>query len=102
MKLRVGDEVIVLSGRDKDKKGKVERLLPKEDKIVVAGINMYKRSLRGENRVKQSGIIDIVKPIAAAKVSFVCPKCKLPARVGYILKNNEKSRFCKKCEQIIS
>ena len=101
MKLRIGDEILVTAGKDKGKKGKIDRVLPTVSKVAVAGINMYKRNSKGNGKVKQAGIIDIVRPISVANVSLVCPKCKLPTRVGYVLKGEKKNRVCKKCEQII-
>ncbi len=101
LKFKVGDEILVTAGKDKGKKGKIERVIPKEAQIVVAGVNMYKRNIKGSSKVRQSGIIDIVKPISVGNVAIVCPKCKLPTRIGYVTKNNEKNRVCKKCDQII-
>ena len=101
VKFKVGDEILVTAGKDKGKKGKIERVIPKSSKIVVAGVNMYKRNKKGSSKARQSGIIDIVKPISLGNVAIVCPKCKLPTRVGYVIKNNEKNRFCKKCDQIL-
>ncbi len=100
-KFKVGDEILVTAGKDKGKKGKIERILPKDAKIVVAGVNMYKRNMKGSSKVRQSGIIDIVKPISVGNVAIVCPKCKLPTRIGYVIKSNEKNRVCKKCDQIL-
>ena len=101
LKFKVGDEILVTAGKDKGKKGKIERVIPKGAQIVVAGVNMYKRNIKGSSKVRQSGIIDIVKPISVGNVAIVCPKCKLPTRIGYVTKNNEKNRVCKKCDQII-
>lgn len=101
MKLKIGDEVIVTAGKDKGKKGKVEKIIPSLAKVVVAGVNMYKRNLRAKGNVRQSGIVDIVKPLPVANISFVCPKCHLPARLGYQLKGDKKERICKKCNQVV-
>ncbi len=101
MKLRIGDEILVTAGKDKGKKGKVDKVLPTISKVAVAGINMYKRNSKGSGKVKQAGIIDIVRPISVANVSLVCPKCKLATRIGYVQKGDKKNRVCKKCEQII-
>lgn len=101
-KFRIGDEILVTAGKDKGKKGKIERVLPKEAKVVVAGVNMYKRNMKGSSKVRQSGIIDIVKPISLGNIAIVCPKCKLPTRIGFVVRNNEKNRVCKKCDQIIN
>lgn len=101
MKLKIGDEILVVSGREKGKKGKIEKTLPKEAKVVVTGINLYKKNKKASGSNQKAGIIDIIKPLPVANVAFVCPKCKLPARIGFVIKNDSKSRVCKKCDQII-
>lgn len=101
MKLKIGDEVKVVSGREKGKSGKIEKILPTIAKVTVAGINLYKRNKKASGNNQKGGIIDIIKPLPVANVMFVCPKCKLPARIGYTLKNDVKSRVCKKCDQLI-
>jgi large subunit ribosomal protein L24 len=99
VKLKIGDEILVTAGKDKGKKGKVERVLPAENKVVVTGVNLYKRNLKSAGTNKKGGIIDIVKPITVANVVFSCPKCKLPSRIGFVLKGEKKTRICKKCGQ---
>lgn len=101
MKLNIGDEVLVVAGREKGKKGKIEKILPLESKVVVTGVNLYKRNKKAAGNNQKAGIIDIIKPLPVANIMFVCPKCKLAARIGYTVKNNEKSRVCKKCDQIV-
>ena len=101
MKLHIGDEVTVVAGKDKGKKGKIEKVFPRENSVVVSGVNMYKHNSKGGGGVKQAGIIDIVKPLSIAKVVLVCPKCSLETRVGYMVKNGVKNRICKKCKQIL-
>lgn len=101
MKLKIGDEILVVSGREKGKKGKIEKVLPTLEKVTVTGINLYKRNKKAVGTNQRGGIIDIIRPLPVANVMFVCPKCKLPARVGYVIKNDQKSRVCKKCDQII-
>lgn len=99
MKLKKGDEVIITIGKDKGKRGKIERVLTKNHEVVVAGINVFKRHTKKNE--KGGGIVDIVKPLDIAKVAFVCPKCKKIARIGYIVKSKEKQRICKKCNQMV-
>ncbi|HEY4694704.1 MAG TPA: 50S ribosomal protein L24 [Candidatus Nanoarchaeia archaeon] len=101
LKLKVGDQVLITAGKDKGKSGKIERVLPREARVVVTGINLYKRNLKSSGTSKRGGIIDIVKPIAVANVTFTCPKCKLPTRVGYVIKADKKARICKKCDQMV-
>ena len=99
-KLKSGDEVQVLQGKDKGKKGKIERVLSKKDKVLVSGVNMYKRHVKRQGSTPP-GIIDLVKPLPSSKLALVCPKCKLVTKIGFILKNGKKSRVCKKCKQEI-
>lgn len=101
MKLKKGDTVIVTTGKDKGRKGKVETTFPKDGTIIVAGINVFKRHMKKRDEKKPSSIIDITKPINISKVALVCPKCNQPTRVGYVVVKSEKIRICRKCEQKI-
>lgn len=97
MKLKKGDTVVVTTGKDKGKKGKVERVLPSDSSVVVAGVNIVKRHMKRRDDKKPSGIIEIVKPLSAGKVALVCPNCNKPTRVGYLVSKNDKVRVCRKC-----
>jgi large subunit ribosomal protein L24 len=98
MKLKKGDTVIVTTGKDKGKKGKVERVLPVSGSVVVAGVNSFKRHRKKQDEKRAGGIIAITKPIDSAKVALVCPKCNQPTRIGFLVVKNEKERICRKCE----
>ncbi len=100
-KLKKGDEVKVVVGKDSGKTGKIEKVFPQAKKILVTGINQYKRHTKAKAQGQKSEIATITKPIAAANVMLVCPKCNLTTRVGYLLSNNKKERICKKCKQNI-
>lgn len=100
MKFKKGDEVIVTIGKDRGKKGKIEAVFPKQQEILVAGVNIYKRSLKPRGQGKPGGIIDITKPLALAKIALLCPKCGKPTRVGYQL-TPSKLRVCRKCGGVI-
>ena len=97
MKLKKGDTIIVTVGKDKGKKGKIERMVPAESKVVVTGINVFKRHMKRKDDKNPGGIIDLVKPIGMGKIALVCPSCNKPTRVGYIVAKNEKVRVCRKC-----
>ncbi len=97
MKFKKGDQIIVTVGKDKGKKGKVEKVLPKEGGLVVAGVNTFKRHMKRRDEKNPGGIIDIVKPIDVAKVAVICPSCGKQTRVGFLTAKNEKVRVCKKC-----
>lgn len=101
MKLKKGDEVKVVKGKDKGKTGKVEKVFPKENKVLILGVNQYKRHLKARSQNKQSEIVTIIKPLPVSNIMLICPKCHLATRVGFSLKDNEKIRICKKCEQQI-
>lgn len=101
MKIKKGDTVLVCLGKDRGKKGKIEKVFIKKDMILVNGVNIYKRHLKAQGEGKPGGIIDITKPIRVSKVVLVCPKCNQPTRVGFKILANEKVRICRKCEQNI-
>lgn len=101
MKLRRGDKVKVVSGKDKGRTGKIEKVFPKKNKVLVAGVNVYKRHLKPRGEKKPGGIVDIVKPLAVANVALICSKCGQITRVGYQLTQTEKIRICKKCQKPI-
>lgn len=97
-KLKKADTVRILLGKDRGKTGSVERVLTKDGKILVPGVNIYKRHVRKFQGV-EGGIIDIAKPIDVSNVALVCPGCKRPTRVGFIIGNGVKKRICKKCRK---
>ncbi len=101
MKLKKGDQIIVTVGKDKGKKGKVEKAFPKLGKIVVAGVNVVKRHRKKRDEQHPAGITDMLKPIDVAKVALICPKCGNQTRVGYRIVKDVKERICRKCEQVI-
>lgn len=94
MKIKLGDKVKILYGKDSGKTGLVVKSLPKKDQVVVEGINVYKRAIKGDGQKKQSEIVLINKPLNIAKVMLVCPNCGKATRIS-IDKNG--NRICKKC-----
>lgn len=103
MKIKKGDTVKVTAGKDKGKTGKVEKVFPKKNKVLVARVNIYKRHLKPQGEGKPGGIVEISKPLPMANVAFVCSKCNQPTRIGYLIdKSGDKHRICKKCQQPIT
>jgi len=100
MKLKKGDEVKVIRGKDKGKTGKIERVVSKT-KVLIANVNQYKRHLKRRSEKQQSQIITITKPLPLYNVSLICPTCKLPTRVRFGIDGDQKIRICKKCEKAI-
>jgi large subunit ribosomal protein L24 len=98
LKIRKGDRVRVLSGKDKGKEGEVMRALPREGRVIVDGVNVARKSQRPTRTTQQGGIIDKDMPIQVSNVALVCPSCGKPPRVGYTFdKSGAKVRTCKKC-----
>ena len=97
MSIRKDDLVVVLSGKDKGKQGKVLEVMPKEGKVVVEKINMVSRHTKPRKQGDQGGIIQKEAPLYACKVMRVCPKCDKPTRVAYEIKDGKKVRVCKHC-----
>lgn len=96
MKIRRNDQVMVITGRDKGKTGKVTRVIPDTQMVVVEGINIAKRHTKPSSKHPQGGILDITRPISAAKVMVVDPVTGAPSRVGYsITKDGSKERVFK-------
>ncbi|HEX2577101.1 MAG TPA: 50S ribosomal protein L24 [Aquihabitans sp.] len=96
MKIKKGDRVVVLSGKDKGKEGVVQSALPSQRKVVVEGVNTAKRHRKARSATEAGGIIDIDKPIDISNVAVVSPKDGKPTRVGYKLVDGKKIRICKR------
>lgn len=102
MKIRRDDNVLVISGKDKGKKGKVRFAYPKDNKVIVDGINMVKKSLKRVSETQQGGIIEREAPLSVSNVMYLCQKCNHPARIGLrTLKDGRKVRFCRVCNEVI-
>lgn len=101
-KVRKNDTVQVIAGRDKGKQGKVTRVLPMEDRVVVDGLNIRKRHARARRAGEQAGIVEFPAPLHISNVAVVCAKCGRPTRVGFrALSDGTKVRFCKRCDEVI-
>jgi len=100
--IKKNDMVLVITGKDRGKKGKVRRSLPKDDRIVVEGLNMIKRHSRARRAARQAGIVELEAPLHASNVMLLCSKCKKPARVGFrTLEDGRKVRFCRTCQEVL-
>ena len=98
MKLHKGDTVTIVKGKDSGKTGKIEKVYSKEDKVLVEGVNQYKRHIKARMAGQKSEIVTLTKPLPVANVMLLCPKCKKPTRIGYKILKDIKSRICKKCQ----
>jgi large subunit ribosomal protein L24 len=97
MNVKKGDTVVVLSGKDKGKQGKVLGTVPSEDKVVVEGVNMVTCHVKPRKQGEQGGIVQREAALYASKVQVVCPKCKKGTRVAHKVENGKKTRVCKHC-----
>jgi len=109
MKIKTGDKVKILAGKDKGKSGKVLQVFTKEERIVVEGLNLLLKHQRPRKQGETGQRIQFPAPLNISNVALICPKCGAAARVGFKVekntaetgKKNIKSRICKKCKEII-
>lgn len=101
MKITKGDSVIIISGKDKLKKGKVLKVFPKENKVLVEGVNIRKKHVKPKKSGEKGETIQVSVPINVSNVKLICPRCNQPARVGCKVVGKDKFRVCKKCHQEI-
>ena len=102
MKIRKNDTVLVIAGKDKGKKGKVRFAYPKDERLLVDGINFIKRHTRATKAVRQAGIIEREAPIHVSNLMLLCSRCNRPTRVGFkILGDGRRVRVCRSCGEVI-
>ncbi|KKQ37387.1 MAG: 50S ribosomal protein L24 [Candidatus Woesebacteria bacterium GW2011_GWA1_37_7] len=101
LKFKIGDTVKITSGKDKGREGKIEKIDPKNRSVLIPGINIYKKHVKGMPGQK-GGIYDIPKPLPFSKFTIICPKCNKLTRIGFKMVGKEKLRFCKKCKKELS
>lgn len=97
MKIKKGDNVLVVSGKDRGKKGKVLRAFPRDAKIMVEGANVRKKHVRAKRAGQKGQIVEMPAMFAVSNVKLLCAKCGKTTRVGYKIEGKKKVRICKKC-----
>ena len=98
MKLKKGDQIKILSGKDRGRTGTVLRSLPEADSIVVDGLNLFKKRSRPKKQGETGQTVMVARPFKASRAMLVCESCKMPTRVGFRMEGARKVRYCKKCE----
>ncbi len=98
MKIKKGDNIVVISGKDRSKKAKVLAVFPKMNKILAEGLNLRKKHLKPKRAEEKGEIVTVPSPFDVSNVKLVCPKCSQATRVGYKLVGEKKFRICKKCQ----
>ncbi len=102
MNIKKGDRVVVIAGKDVDKKGKVLRVIPTANKVVVQGVNFISRHTRPTQELPQGGIIKNEAPLDRSNVQLICPRCGKNTRIGVrFLDDKKKVRVCRKCDEVI-
>ncbi|MDD5569038.1 MAG: 50S ribosomal protein L24 [Candidatus Pacebacteria bacterium] len=101
MKINKNDQVLIISGDDKGKKGKVIKSLQKEGKILVEGVNVVKKHVKPKKSGQKGQVVKAPAPIPVSKAKVLCPRCGKASRIGFEIKGDEKFRVCKKCGERI-
>lgn len=103
MKIKKGDKVKILAGKDRGKTGTIDRVFVKTSRVLIGGLNLYKKHLkpRSDQDKKSGGIVSISRPLDFSKVAVICPKCNKAVRIGFNLEGKEKIRICKTCKSKI-
>lgn len=99
--VKTGDTVVVLSGKDKGKQGKITTAMPSKGMVVVENVNKVKRHSKPSMKVPQGGIIDKEMPMNVCKVQLICPACNKPTRIGHKKVDGKNVRVCKKCGEVV-
>ncbi|MFA5769862.1 MAG: 50S ribosomal protein L24 [Patescibacteria group bacterium] len=101
MKLKKKDKIKMMVGKDKGKTGVVEKVYKNSNKVLVTGMNLYKRHVKKNEKMPQGGIVEIPRAIDVSKLNLVCPKCGKVTRIGFKIEKNKKFRICRKCDSKI-
>lgn len=101
MKIRKGDKIRVMVGKDKGRDGVVEKVYKNAHKVIVTGMNLYKKHVKKNEKMPQGGIVDIPRAIQVSKLILICPKCGKMTKIGFKIEKSKKFRVCKKCDSKI-
>ena len=99
--VKKGDTVVVLSGKDKGKQGKIITAMPSKGQVVVEDVNKVKRHTKPSMKAPQGGILDKEMPLNACKVQLICPACNKATRIGHKIVDGKNVRVCKKCGEVV-
>jgi len=100
-KIKKNDNVEVLAGKDKGKRGSVVRIIPKKDRVIVSGVNIVKKAMKRRSQQDQGGIVEVEAPLHISNVGIVCKKCGRPVKIGYKIDGDKKVRVCRKCGETL-
>lgn len=101
MKVKKGDNVLIIAGKDKGRTGKIMKSFPKDLKVLIEGINLKKKHVRPKKEGEKGQVVDIPAPLDISNIKIICPKCGKATRIGYSIEGDNKNRICKKCKSQI-
>jgi len=101
MKIKKGDKVKIIYGKDKNREGVIEKVYRKSEKVLIANINVSKKHVKKNEKMPQGGIVEVPRPLNISKVKLICPKCGKATKIGYKIEKNKKFRVCRKCDSKI-
>lgn len=100
LKIKAGDKVVILQGKDRGRNGQVKKTLPSKGAVIVEGINIAKKHVKAQGN-QPGGILEIEKPLLASKVMVICPHCHKPTRVAFRIEGKNKLRVCRRCGELL-
>lgn len=101
MKLKKGDNVKMMVGKDRGKTGVIIAASPSDERVTVEGLNLVKKRTKPRTQNEKGQMVEVARPIAISKVMLICPNCKVPTRIGGRIEGSRKVRYCKKCKATI-
>ena len=101
MKIKKGDEIKIISGKDRGKTGKVSKVYPEKNSVLVDGLNLFKKHMRKKQMDKKGEIVLVPRPVKVSAIRMICKHCGKITRIGYDVSGEVKTRICRKCKQAI-
>ncbi len=101
MKVKKGDKVLIIKGKDRGKSNKVIKVFPKRHRVIVDSLNMRKKTIRPKKEGESGQVVSVAWPIGMENVMVICHSCEKPTRIGSRIDGNKKVRYCKKCKTVI-
>ncbi len=101
MRIKKGDKVRIIYGKDKGREGVVERVYKRQRRILIPGLNIYKKHIKKSEKIPQGSLVEVASPIDISKVMIICTRCGKKTRIGFKLTKGKKIRVCKECKSKI-
>lgn len=101
IRIKKGDQVLVIKGKDRGKTGRAIAVFPKTSKIMVEGLNVYKKHAKPSKKYPQGGIMDVNVPVSSHNLQIICPNCSKATRVSFKNLGRDKRRICRKCSEVV-